>query len=127
MHLVEHDLGLPLHRSIESTKVSLSSLDASELDFEDDPIHLHAPIERTSFDEWITSSLDRIDEVITKVLDDADIDSSRIDRVFTTGGSSFVPALRQRLDARFPGALRGGDEMTSVALGLAERARQLFA
>ena len=47
--------------------------------------------------------------------------------MFATGGSSLVPVVRSRLAARF-GAdkLAGGDELTSVAWGLAARARQLF-
>jgi hypothetical chaperone protein len=43
-----------------------------------------------------------------------------VDRVFTTGGSSLVPAVRARLAAIFGGdRLVGGDELTSVAWGLA--------
>ena len=42
------------------------------------------------------------------------------DRVFMTGGSSFVPAVRRIFETRF-GAdrLRGGGEFVSVARGLA--------
>jgi len=51
-----------------------------------------------------------------------------IDRVFATGGTSLVPAVRARLAARFGDAkLVGGEELTSVAWGLAARARQVFA
>jgi hypothetical chaperone protein len=47
--------------------------------------------------------------------------------VFATGGSSLVPAVRDRLCARFGAAkLVGGEELTSVAWGLAARARQVF-
>ena len=50
-----------------------------------------------------------------------------IDRVFATGGSSLVPAVRARLAARFGEAkLVGGEELTSVAWGLAARARQIW-
>jgi hypothetical chaperone protein len=46
--------------------------------------------------------------------------------VFATGGTSLVPAVRAQLVSRFGGAkLEGGDELTSVAWGLAARARQL--
>jgi hypothetical chaperone protein len=52
---------------------------------------------------------------------------TQIDRVFATGGTSLVPAVRDRLIKRF-GAdkLVGGEELTSVAVGLAARARQVF-
>jgi len=48
-----------------------------------------------------------------------------IDRVFLTGGSSFVPAVRRIFVDRFGAAkVTGGDELTSVATGLALRARE---
>ena len=47
-----------------------------------------------------------------------------IDRVFLTGGSSFVPAVRQIFVDRFGAEkVTGGEELTSVATGLALRAR----
>jgi hypothetical chaperone protein len=48
-----------------------------------------------------------------------------IDRVFLTGGSSFVPAVRRIFAERFgDGKVTGGEELTSVATGLALRARE---
>jgi len=48
-----------------------------------------------------------------------------IDRVFLTGGSSFVPAVRQMFVERFGDErVTGGEELTSVATGLALRARE---
>ena len=49
-----------------------------------------------------------------------------VDRVFMTGGSSFVPAVRALFDARFgAGRIESGGEMISVASGLALRAREI--
>ncbi len=126
IHVVENDLGLPLHQAIERAKVGLSKSTEGELDFRDPPISITAPLLRTDFDSWISTDLDAIDGVVANVLKDGGVAAGDVHRVFTTGGSSFVPAVRARLDARFPGKLRGGEEMTSVALGLAERARELF-
>lgn len=126
MHVVENDLGLPLHQSVESTKVGLSGSLEGALGFEDPPIAIRAPISREDFNRWIDSDLDKVDDVVEDVLQRGGVTADEIGCVFTTGGSSFVPALRERLEHRFPGRLRGGQEMTSVALGLAERARELF-
>ncbi len=126
IHVVENDLGLPLHQAIERAKVGLSQAEQGELDFRDPPIKITAPLSRHDFDGWIASDLDKIDAVVEQVLIDGGITPDQVHRVFTTGGSSFVPAVRERLERRFPGCLRGGEEMTSVALGLAERARELF-
>ena len=44
--------------------------------------------------------------------------------MFLTGGSSFVPAVRRIFAERFgEQRLRGGEELTTVATGLALRAR----
>ena len=49
----------------------------------------------------------------------------RIDRVFLTGGSSYVPAVRRIFTERFgEQKVTGGEELTSVATGLALRARE---
>jgi len=46
--------------------------------------------------------------------------------VFLTGGSSFVPAVRRIFASRFgKERIRGGHEFTSVAQGLALRAREI--
>ena len=65
--------------------------------------------------------------MVTSVLDRAGVAAADVDSVFATGGSSLVPAVRRRLGERFGAAkLAGGDELTSVAWGLAARAHQLF-
>ena len=57
----------------------------------------------------------------------AGVTADAVDRVFATGGSSLVPAVRARLASRFGAAkLEGGEELTSVAWGLAARAREVF-
>ena len=142
MRMVEEDLGLPLHRAVEGAKVRLSrgsrdaieSVDLTALD-------LALPIARTDFDTWITEDLDAIDRVLDETLARAGVAAADVDRVFATGGSSLVPAVRARLTARFgdarvtggPAAPSRGNpndlaegQLTSVAWGLAARARQVF-
>ena len=53
------------------------------------------------------------------------IDRREVDRIFMTGGSSFVPAVRRIFVERFgEERIRSGGELTSVANGLALRAGQ---
>ena len=53
-------------------------------------------------------------------LADAGVDGSEIDRVFLTGGTSLVPAVRSLFTGRFgAGRVAGGRELTSIAHGLA--------
>ncbi len=125
--VIDGDLGLPLHRAIEETKVALSATDQAVLGFDRGGVQLHHAISRAAFEGWIARDLATIDGVIGELLATAGIDAGEVDRVFATGGSSLVPAVRQMLGARF-GADRliGGEELTSVAWGLAARARELF-
>ncbi len=53
-------------------------------------------------------------------LADARIPPERIDRVFMTGGTSLVPAVRELFERRFGGGrVAAGGEFVSVAEGLA--------
>ncbi|HEY3806130.1 MAG TPA: Hsp70 family protein [Kofleriaceae bacterium] len=123
--VVDEDLGLPLHQAVEGAKVRLSHGDADRVAL--GALELDLPITRADFDAWITEDLDAIDGVLDDVLVRAGVTAGEVDRVFATGGSSLVPAVHARLAARFGGdKVVGGEELTSVAWGLAARARQLF-
>jgi hypothetical chaperone protein len=120
IHIVEDELGLPLHQAVEAGKRSLSMNEAARFSFEHPGISLGADLARAAFDAWIEEELTDIEHAVNEALTRAGIAARDVDRVFTTGGSSFVPAVRARLGALF-GAQRlvGGDELTSVAWGLA--------
>ncbi|MFT3697599.1 MAG: Hsp70 family protein [Kofleriaceae bacterium] len=117
IQLVDEDLGLALHGAVEGAKVRLSQADQDKVALR--AIELDLPILRDDFEQWIGEDLDAIDVVLTKVLADAGVTADQIDRVFATGGSSLVPAVRNRLRKRFGDRLVGGEELTSVAWGLA--------
>ncbi|MFN3202739.1 MAG: Hsp70 family protein [Bradymonadia bacterium] len=125
--LVDENLGHPLHQAVERTKVALSGDDSTRFRFDLPPLDLTAAVQRATFNDWISPDLATIDAVITDLLDSTGVSADQIDRVFTTGGSSLVPAVRGMLTTRF-GAdrLAAGDELTSVATGLAIRARSRF-
>jgi hypothetical chaperone protein len=122
VRVVEDDLGLVLHRAVEGAKVRLSSRERDRVVL--DAIELDLAIERAHFEDWIADDLAAIDRVLDDVLARAGVAAAAIDRVFATGGTSLVPVVQSRLAARF-GAdkLVGGEELTSVAWGLAARAR----
>src|SRR4051812_19270212 len=125
LRLVEDDLGLPLHQAVERCKVALSA--RAEADLVQPQLDLAAKATRTAFSEWVVPELDDIDAVVSDVLSRAGVAPAEVDTVFATGGSALVPAVRPRLADRFGEAkLAGGEELTSVAWGLAARARQLF-
>jgi len=126
VQVVDEDLGFVLHRAVEGAKVRLSSRDDDSVALP--AIGLELAVTRDGFEGWLADDLAAIDRVLDDVLARAGVAAAAIDRVFATGGTSLVPAVRNRLAARFgAGKLIGGNELTSVAWGLAARARQVFA
>jgi hypothetical chaperone protein len=121
--LVTEDLGFQLHSAVQRTKFELSNKQESLFTFRVPGIHISDKVTRQQFEEWIAEELNAIEHCVDDVLKQAGVNASRVDRVFLTGGSSFVPSVRRIFENRF-GASRmsGGSEFTSVAKGLALRA-----
>src|SRR5205823_2604904 len=91
--------------------------------FDDHVVEMNGRVKRSSFEKWIEPDLDKIRGCVERLLDSTGISSGNVDRVFLTGGSSLVPAVRKIFEARFDlGRISGGSEFTSVAKGLALRA-----
>ncbi|MBL8230929.1 MAG: Hsp70 family protein [Bryobacterales bacterium] len=125
LHLIDQDLGYQLHRSVQTTKLRLSDAPASEFLFEDGDWRIQAEVPRREFEEWIEGHVQAIATCVDGLLSRCGVDGKGIDKVFLTGGSSFVPAVRRVFTDRF-GAdkVAGGSEFTSVAKGLARRAKE---
>ena len=123
--LIDEDLGYQLHQAVQQVKFELSRSDAAEFRFRDGSMDLRIPVTRREFESWIANDLQVIEESIDKLLKTSGIDPRSVDRVFLTGGSSFVPAVRRIFETRFgKDRIRGGNEFTSVAHGLALRAAE---
>ncbi len=121
--LIEEDLGFQLHQAVQRVKFELSHSAAAEFRFCDGTLDLKIPVERGEFEAWIAEELAAIEQCVDALLTGSGIHPRDVDRVFLTGGSSFVPAVRRIFSSRFGGErLRGGNEFTSVAHGLALRA-----
>jgi hypothetical chaperone protein len=82
-------------------------------------------VARADFEQWIGDDLASMAGCVDRLMAATRLAPGDIDRVFLTGGSSFVPAVRQIFIDRFgTGTVTGGEELTSVATGLALRARE---
>ena len=80
-------------------------------------------MKRSTFESWIDEDLQKIREAVDRLLDRANVGTAEVDRVFLTGGSSLVPAVRRIFQERFgEDRISSGSEFTSVAKGLALRA-----
>jgi len=123
--VVEGDLGYQLHQAVQQVKFELSRSDRAEFRFRDGGAHsgaidLRIPITRSEFETWIADDLAAIEHCVDALLKSTGVQPRQVDRVFLTGGSSFVPAVRRIFTSRFGDEkLRGGNEFTSVAQGLA--------
>jgi hypothetical chaperone protein len=126
--LVTEDLGFQLHSAVQRTKYELSNLEESQFRFEAPGIHITNRVTRKEFERWIADELHKIAHCLDDVLQRASLTPAAIDRVFLTGGSSFVPSVREIFEKRFGRErISGGSEFTSVAQGLALRAHELDA
>lgn len=123
--LVDEDLGYMLHRSVQETKVALSDATTAEFRFRQAGIPLRRSVTRSEFEEWIRPELASIAATIDGLLRSTGVVAAAVDRVFLTGGTSFVPSVRTLFEDRF-GAERVvvGEAFTSVARGLAHFTQQ---
>jgi hypothetical chaperone protein len=120
LYLIEHDLGYQLHRAVQQVKIGLSQRERETFRFQDGDVALEIPVQRHEFENWIAEELAAIEQSVTALLAKTGIHAKDVDRVFLTGGSSFVPAVRRIFELRFGSRkIRTGDEFTSVARGLA--------
>ena len=127
LNLIAEERGFALYRAVEAAKLALSGAASARLGFAAGPVRIDAEIARADFDRWIAPELAEIDACVGRLLEETGIAPAAVDRVFLTGGSSFIPAVRRLFAGRFgPDKLAGGGELTSVATGLALAARQRF-
>ncbi len=117
---IDADVGYPLYKAVSETKMRLSSAEAAQLHFEACGITIDQTITRAQFEAWIAHDLERIDRAVGAALGRASLEERQVDKVFLTGGSSFVPAVRCLFERRF-GAhkIETGDQLLSIAYGLA--------
>jgi hypothetical chaperone protein len=118
--VVEHDLGYRLHQSVQRVKIDLSTQTETEFALNAETVHLCAPVTRAEFEGWIAPELQRIHVSLDDLLVKTKTAAHKVDRVFLTGGTSLVPAVRKVFTDRFgEGRVIGGEAFTSVAHGLA--------
>lgn len=116
---LDADAGYAMYRAVSAAKMQLSHAETGTLSLQVAGVDIKRKIERAEFDGWIAPELAEIGACVDRALSHAGLGERSIDRVFLTGGSSFVPAVRGIFEARF-GAERieTGDQLVSIAYGL---------
>lgn len=120
IEVIEEDLGYPLYRAVSEVKTALSKSEEAKLVFRHRDIAIEEVVRRADFETWIADDLERIRASFEEAITRAGVTDGEIDRVFLTGGTSFVPAVRRMFEDRFGAErLETGDQLLSIAYGLA--------
>jgi hypothetical chaperone protein len=120
VELLDDNHGYHLYQSVSRLKEALSAQDEAVFSFCAGDIVIEGPVKRSHFERWIAPELTAIAGAVDEALARANLPPPGVDRVFLTGGSSFVPAVRRLFAERFGEAkLESGGELVSIASGLA--------
>ena len=122
---LDENYGYQLYRAVSRLKESLSRDEGARFAFKAGSIDITRDVPRAAFEGWIAPELAQIERAVDAALADADLPADQIDRVFLTGGSSLVPAVRAIFHRRFASdRIETGAELESIAAGLALMGRE---
>lgn len=120
IELLEENYGYQLYQSVSALKEALSEQETATFEFRAGSIVIEREVRRETFEGWIAPELAAMNRAVDEALDSAGLSAAKVDKVFLTGGTSFVPAVRRLFATRFGEAkLETGGELVSIATGLA--------
>ncbi|HEY0941638.1 MAG TPA: Hsp70 family protein [Steroidobacter sp.] len=120
VHVIRNEEGFSLFQAVSRVKQTLTAQDTARLNFKAGPIEIDRTIARKEFEQWIADDLSRIEATADEAVRIASVAPGNLTRVFMTGGTALVPAVRELFAKKFGAEkLIGGDEFSSVAQGLA--------
>jgi hypothetical chaperone protein len=118
--LIEGGVSYELYRAVSRAKAALTDHAKVPFRFNMSGVCIETNIRRTDFESWIAPDLEKIGATADAALNKAGLVPRDIDRVFLTGGTSFVPAVRRLFEKRFaPERIDAGEQLLSIAKGLA--------
>ena len=118
--LIEGGVSYELYRAVSRAKAALTEHESVPFRFKLSGVDIAGKISRSNFERWIAPDLEKIGATADAALAKAGLVAKDIDRVFLTGGTSFVPAVRRLFEARFPTEkIDSGEQLLSIAKGLA--------
>jgi len=115
-----------LKDAAEKAKIELSNLTSTDIDLpfiaaaNGQPVHLHMTLTRAKLEELATPVVERARDTISRVLADAKLKPSDVDKVILIGGMTRMPLVRrfvQEVTGKVPES--GVDPMEAVAIGAA--------
>jgi hypothetical chaperone protein len=126
--LIFENYGYSVFQRIEEAKIRLSSTAQTAIDCALKEVSFHEPVSLLEFNSLIQAHISSIRHCVQELQQAHNVSNARIDKVFLTGGTSEVAAVKQLFTELF-GAdkVRTGKTFTSVAEGLGLTAGALFA
>jgi len=117
-NLIEDNYGYMLFRAIEKAKCELSSSEQTDIDLIE-YLKRTVRIKRSSFEAMIKPEVSEISRCVDSTLLKAGVKTDEIDIVFLTGGSSYIPCIKELFQTKFgTDKVKHSDAFTSVAFGL---------
>jgi hypothetical chaperone protein len=118
--LLDGNHGYRMYQSVSRLKETLSAEESARFELHAGDVAIERNVAREEFEGWIARELEAIEAAVDEALTTAALGPEGVDRVFLTGGSSFVPAVRRIFETRFgTERIDSGAELESIAAGLA--------
>lgn len=118
--IIEEELGFHLYQAVSRAKAELSSEESTILQFNHAGVEIEERLTRADFESAIAPDMADIEKAAKLCLEQAGIQANEVSRVFMTGGTSYVPAVRRLFEDGFgKERIEIGQPFLSVAHGLA--------
>jgi hypothetical chaperone protein len=112
---------------VETVKIELSHAETAELTASYVASDLAVAVTRPMLEGAIEALLERVETSMLEAVAEAGLQSSAVDTIFLTGGSSMALPVQERVAKLFPDArVSTGDMLGSVGKGLGLDARRRF-
>lgn len=122
--LIEDQQIFPFFEAIEGAKRKLSSDKDAVFEFHYPGIDVKDDIARGQFEQWSKPVYDKIFEALDRTFAAAGVRYGEVDRICLTGGTAYVPAIREEFVRRFGvGKVQDQAAFHSVLSGLIEFSR----
>lgn len=115
--LITHNYSYLVFQQIKLAKAQLSEVHETVLDIPE--LDVSITFSRDQFERLMSNVMAEIEQLVERVVADANLTRDDISVVIRTGGSSQIASVRRLLDRQFPGRVTEHDPFTSVAAGLA--------
>ncbi|WGM31230.1 Hsp70 family protein [Brevundimonas sp. NIBR11] len=120
IEVLDDNHGYALYQAVSRLKMDLSRDRTAAFAFHAGSVRIEAEVARSDFESWIAPELAAIETAVDEAIAGSGLHPDQIDRIFLTGGTSFVPAVRDIFHRRFDRTkIETGGEFESIASGLA--------